>query len=62
MRSFWLRYRVLGIKNMFAMQYFCIFGVYYYYREQLKFKKNDEYKFFQNAAHDIPRRGRTGCL
>lgn len=42
------------------MQYFCIFGVYY--REQLKFKKNDEYKFFQNAAHDIPRRGRTGCL
>lgn len=38
------------------MQYFCIFGVYYYV------EKNDEYKFFQNAAHDIPRRGRTGCL
>lgn len=30
LRSFWLRYRVLGIKNVFAMQYFCIFGVYYY--------------------------------
>ena len=28
----------------------------------LVLSKNDEYKFFQNAAHDIPRRGRTGCL
>ena len=30
LRSFWLRLRVLGIKNVFAKQYFCIFGVYYY--------------------------------